>query len=190
VRTVRPPPSKHSSLILETLVPDQQLRNGMIHQEGWTNHDKCAGERRLTPRRRRQQRQRCRKRGRACDETRCPPLLSGGITDQKRQISSDRECLHFLGIALATCGATRSPPGRERSRPIAVKVTIETSEPDAHLPRFPFLLCAKRPLTYRTAEDELLEELDTDRYDSYRRRPWLAKVRSRVVWNRPQATTS
>jgi len=37
------------------------------------------------------------------------------------------------------------------------------------------LLWAKRPLKHRTAEDELLEELDTDRFDSYRRDRWPRK---------------
>jgi hypothetical protein len=37
------------------------------------------------------------------------------------------------------------------------------------------LLWAKRPLKHRTAEDGLLEELDTDRFDSYRREPWPGK---------------
>ena len=37
------------------------------------------------------------------------------------------------------------------------------------------LLWAKRPLKHRTAEDELLEELNTDRFDSYRRKHWPTK---------------
>lgn len=37
------------------------------------------------------------------------------------------------------------------------------------------LLWAKRPLKHRTAEDDLLEELDTDRFDSYRREHWPGK---------------
>jgi len=37
------------------------------------------------------------------------------------------------------------------------------------------LLWANRPLKYRTAEDELLEELDTNRFDSYRRERWPGK---------------
>jgi hypothetical protein len=37
------------------------------------------------------------------------------------------------------------------------------------------LLWAKRPLKHRTAEDELLEELDTDRLDSHRRERWPGK---------------
>jgi hypothetical protein len=37
------------------------------------------------------------------------------------------------------------------------------------------LLWAKRPLKHRTAEDDLLEELDTDRFDSYRRERWPGK---------------
>lgn len=37
------------------------------------------------------------------------------------------------------------------------------------------LLWAKRPLKHRTTEDDLLEELDTDRFDSYRRERWPGK---------------
>jgi hypothetical protein len=37
------------------------------------------------------------------------------------------------------------------------------------------LLWEKRPLKHRTAEDDLLEELDTDRFDSYRRERWPGK---------------
>ncbi|MGO4214373.1 ImmA/IrrE family metallo-endopeptidase, partial [Terriglobus sp. YAF25] len=37
------------------------------------------------------------------------------------------------------------------------------------------LLWAKRPLKHRTAEDDLLEELDTDKFDSYRRERWPGK---------------
>jgi hypothetical protein len=37
------------------------------------------------------------------------------------------------------------------------------------------LLWAKRPLKHRTAEDGLLEELDTNRFDSYRRERWPGK---------------
>jgi hypothetical protein len=37
------------------------------------------------------------------------------------------------------------------------------------------LLWANRPLKHRTAEDELLEELDTSRFDSYRRERWPSK---------------
>lgn len=37
------------------------------------------------------------------------------------------------------------------------------------------LLWAKRPLKHRTPEDGLLEELDTDRFDSYRRERWPGK---------------
>ena len=37
------------------------------------------------------------------------------------------------------------------------------------------LLWAKRPLKHRTVEYELLEELDTDRFDSYRRERWPRK---------------
>jgi len=37
------------------------------------------------------------------------------------------------------------------------------------------LLWAKRPLRHRTAEDDLLEELDTHRFDSYRRERWPGK---------------
>lgn len=37
------------------------------------------------------------------------------------------------------------------------------------------LLWANRPLQHRTAEDELLEELDTNRFDSYRRERWPGK---------------
>jgi hypothetical protein len=37
------------------------------------------------------------------------------------------------------------------------------------------LLWAKRQLKYPTVEDELLEELDTDRFDSYRRKRWPGK---------------
>lgn len=37
------------------------------------------------------------------------------------------------------------------------------------------LLWAKRPLKHRTVEDDLLEELDTDRFDSYRRERWPRK---------------
>jgi hypothetical protein len=37
------------------------------------------------------------------------------------------------------------------------------------------LLWAKLPLKHRTAEDELLEELDTDRFDSYWREHWPRK---------------
>jgi hypothetical protein len=37
------------------------------------------------------------------------------------------------------------------------------------------LLWANRPLKHRTVEDELLEELDTDRFDSYRRERWPGK---------------
>jgi IrrE N-terminal-like domain len=37
------------------------------------------------------------------------------------------------------------------------------------------LLWAKRPLKHRTADDELLEELGTNRYDSYRRERWPGK---------------
>lgn len=37
------------------------------------------------------------------------------------------------------------------------------------------LLWAKRPLKHRTAEDNLLEELDADRFDSYRRERWPSK---------------
>jgi hypothetical protein len=37
------------------------------------------------------------------------------------------------------------------------------------------LLWANRPLKHRTAEDELLEELDTNRFDSYRRERWPGK---------------
>jgi len=37
------------------------------------------------------------------------------------------------------------------------------------------LLWAKRPLKHRTAQDGLLEELDTDRFDSYRRERWPGK---------------
>ena len=37
------------------------------------------------------------------------------------------------------------------------------------------LLWANRPLKHRTGEDELLEELDTNRFDSYRRERWPRK---------------
>jgi hypothetical protein len=37
------------------------------------------------------------------------------------------------------------------------------------------LLWANRPLQHRTTEDELLEELDTNRFDSYRRERWPRK---------------
>jgi hypothetical protein len=37
------------------------------------------------------------------------------------------------------------------------------------------LLWANRPLKHRSAEDELLEELDTNRFDSYRRKRWPGK---------------
>jgi hypothetical protein len=37
------------------------------------------------------------------------------------------------------------------------------------------LLWAKRPLKHRAAEDGFLEELDTDRFDSYRRERWPGK---------------
>jgi len=37
------------------------------------------------------------------------------------------------------------------------------------------LLWANRPLKHRTADDELLEELDTNRFDSYRRERWPGK---------------
>jgi hypothetical protein len=37
------------------------------------------------------------------------------------------------------------------------------------------LLWANRPLKHRTLEDELLDELDTDRFDSYRRERWPDK---------------
>lgn len=37
------------------------------------------------------------------------------------------------------------------------------------------LLWAKRPLKYRTADDDLLEELDADRFDSYSRERWPGK---------------
>ena len=37
------------------------------------------------------------------------------------------------------------------------------------------LLWANRPLKHRSAEDELLEELDTNRFDSYRRERWPGK---------------
>ena len=37
------------------------------------------------------------------------------------------------------------------------------------------LLWANRPLKHRTAEDGFLEELDADRFDSYRRERWPGK---------------
>lgn len=37
------------------------------------------------------------------------------------------------------------------------------------------LLWAKQALKHRTAEDDLLEELDTDRFDSYKRKRWPRK---------------
>jgi hypothetical protein len=37
------------------------------------------------------------------------------------------------------------------------------------------LLWAKHQLKHRTADDDLLEELDTDRFDSYRRERWPGK---------------
>jgi hypothetical protein len=37
------------------------------------------------------------------------------------------------------------------------------------------LLWANRPLRHRTADDDLLEELDTNRFDSYRRERWPVK---------------
>ncbi|HUN84479.1 MAG TPA: ImmA/IrrE family metallo-endopeptidase [Terracidiphilus sp.] len=40
---------------------------------------------------------------------------------------------------------------------------------------FLVLLWANRPLQHRTAEDELLEELDSDRFDSYQRERWPGK---------------
>ena len=37
------------------------------------------------------------------------------------------------------------------------------------------LLWANRTLKHRSAEDELLEELDTNRFNSYRRERWPGK---------------
>jgi hypothetical protein len=46
------------------------------------------------------------------------------------------------------------------------------------------LLWANRPLKHRSAEDELLEELDTNRFDSYRRERWPAKWRGHAPHER------
>jgi NAD(P)-dependent dehydrogenase (short-subunit alcohol dehydrogenase family) len=73
-------------------------------------------------------------------------------------------------LELARHGAEVILPARTKAKADDAVARIRAEVPDAKL-----LAEITRLLKHRTAEDGLLEELDTNRFDSYRRERWPGK---------------